>query len=384
MNERVLCVDDDPNVLAGYQRGLRKQWRIETASSGQAALSLLETQGPYAVIVADMQMPGMNGVELLTRARTLAPNTVRIMLTGNADQQTAVEAVNEGHVFRFLNKPCSAEMLALVLDAAARQYQLVVAERELLEKTLSGSVKILTEILSLQDPRTFGRSQTLRELMREFVQNNTVEEAWTLELGAMLAHLGMVTLPPPLLAKTHEGRALTPPEAEMLSRVPEIGAELLVHIPRLAPVAEIIRYRSKHYDGSGTPTDSVAGDAIPIGSRILKVLSDMLDLEAQGYSRGRALQTLQTRVGCYDPRVLDAVFACFDVYLAQPTPEPSVTRSVTVRELRPGDLLRSSLETRDGMLILAAGNEVSAVLLEKVRNFARLTGVCEPILVEAR
>jgi CheY-like chemotaxis protein len=156
MNERVLCVDDDPNVLAGYQRGLRKQWHLETASSGQAALGLLETQGPYAVIVADMQMPGMNGVELLTRARTLAPDTVRIMLTGNADQKTAVEAVNEGHVFRFLNKPCSAEMLALVLDAAVRQYRLVVAERELLEKTLSGSVKILTEILSLQDPRTFG------------------------------------------------------------------------------------------------------------------------------------------------------------------------------------------------------------------------------------
>jgi len=384
MSDRVLCVDDDPNVLAGYQRNLRKQWDIEIATGGEEALALLESQGPYAVIVADMQMPVMNGVELLVRTRAIAPDTVRIMLTGNADQKTAVEAVNQGHVFRFLNKPCTPEMLGLVLDAAARQYRLVVGERELLEKTLSGSVKILTEILSLQDPRSFGRSQSLRELMRRFLSRNAVEENWKFELAAMLSHLGLVTLPPPLLAKMHEGRALNRPEAEMLARVPEIGAELLVNIPRLQPVAEIIRYRDKRFDGGGPPAGQVGGEAIPIGARILKVLSDMLDLETNGYSRGRALQTLQTRTGWYDPRVLDATFACFDIYLAQPSPEPPADREVTLRDLQPGDLLRSDLETSDGMLILAAGTEVTEVLLEKVRNFAVLSGVREPILVKSR
>jgi PAS domain S-box-containing protein len=281
------------------------------------------------------------------------------------------------------NPACAAALTAV--QEAARTADLGYLVQEIpkaLDQSLEGVDRVSRIVRAMKDFSHPGEEEkTSVDLRRAIESTLTVSRSEWKYVAELVTEFDPE---PPLLAKTHEGRALTPPEAEMLSRVPEIGAELLVHIPRLAPVAEIIRYRSKHYDGSGTPTDSVAGDAIPIGSRILKVLSDMLDLEAQGFSRGRALQTLQTRVGCYDPRVLDAVFACFDVYLAQPTPEPSVTRSVTVRELRPGDLLRSSLETRDGMLILAAGNEVSAVLLEKVRNFARLTGVCEPILVEAR
>src|SRR5438552_1794684 len=92
--------------------GLRPRFSIDTALGGEPALALIASQGRYAVIVTDMQMPGMDGVEFLMQARQKAPDTVRLMLTGNADQKTAVEAMNKGHVFQFLNKPCPPEMLA--------------------------------------------------------------------------------------------------------------------------------------------------------------------------------------------------------------------------------------------------------------------------------
>ena len=157
MNERILCVDDDPSVLQAYQRSLRKRYTIEPALGGDEAIAAVASQGPYAVVVCDMRMPGMNGVQTLAKIREIAPDTVRMMLTGNADQQTALEAVNEGRIFRFMNKPCPPEVFAAALDAGLEQYRLITAEKELLSKTLSGSVKLLTDVLGT------GQSDRLRQ-----------------------------------------------------------------------------------------------------------------------------------------------------------------------------------------------------------------------------
>jgi len=143
MNEKILFVDDDTNLLAAMERNLRLKFHLETAASGEAGLAKMAAEGPFAVIVADMQMPGMNGVQLLSEAQKRHPDTVRLMLTGNADQLTAAEAVNIGHVFQFLTKPCPAETVGLALQAGLKQYQLITAERELLEKTLNGCVKVI-------------------------------------------------------------------------------------------------------------------------------------------------------------------------------------------------------------------------------------------------
>src|ERR1700733_8122058 len=102
MSNRILCVDDDINILEGYQRALRKEFDITTAPGGEEALVKIRDEGPFAVVVSDMRMPGMDGIQLLTRIKQVAPESVRIMLTGNADQQTAMNAVNEGNIFRFL------------------------------------------------------------------------------------------------------------------------------------------------------------------------------------------------------------------------------------------------------------------------------------------
>ncbi|MGD8765549.1 MAG: response regulator, partial [Desulfobacteraceae bacterium] len=135
MSNKILFVDDDTNLLAAFRRQLRKQFQIDTAEGGQQGLELVKANGPYAVIVSDFRMPLMDGIEFLSRIREIAPETVRIMLTGNADLQAAIQAVNEGNIFRFLTKPCSVDILGESLITGIENYQHAVGEREYNEKT---------------------------------------------------------------------------------------------------------------------------------------------------------------------------------------------------------------------------------------------------------
>ncbi len=118
MTEKILCVDDEPDILAGYQRLLRKRFTLEVAVGALEGLAAIAERGPYAVVVSDMLMPGMDGVRFLSRVREVAPATVRILLTGNA----APSGVGEGDLFQVLAKPCPPETLARVLAAAVERY----------------------------------------------------------------------------------------------------------------------------------------------------------------------------------------------------------------------------------------------------------------------
>ncbi len=382
MNAKILFVDDEPNVLEAYQRNLRKRFPIDTALSGEVALKSLAECGPYAVIVADMQMPGMNGAEFLMQAQQRAPDSVRLMLTGNADQKTAVEAVNKGQIYQFLNKPCPPEMLLLALNNAIRQHELITAERELLEKTLNGSINMLTGILASAEPLSFGRGERLRDYMRAFARSLNMAQTWELELAAMLSQIGSVTIPPRVLEKARQAAELTAAEKNVLTRIPEIGAKLLANIPRLESVARIVLYQSKNYDGSGFPADSVVGDEIPIGSRILKVLSEMVELENSGLPKAKALEQMQAQSGRYDPHVLDSTFACFDIYLPSPTAIKVAIKAIPLKELTIGHILSSNVETMDGVLIVCAGTRVTQMALEKLRNFDQIQGIKEPLHVQ--
>jgi len=180
-NRKVLCVDDDPNVLSGFERNLRKQFALDFAPGGEPALKALKENGPYAVVIADMQMPRMDGIEFLQQVRGICPDTVRIMLTGNADQATAIRAVNQGHVFQFLSKPCSFADLGKVIEAGITQHQLITVERELLDKTLKGAVNILIEILSTLDAESYGHSHALWEYVSGFAKATQAPNVWLLE-----------------------------------------------------------------------------------------------------------------------------------------------------------------------------------------------------------
>jgi len=136
----------------------------------------------------------MDGIQLLSKIKALAPDTIRVMLTGNADMDTAINAINEGSIFRFLNKPCSKEVMAITLTAALAQHRLVIAERQLLEQTLSGSIQVLTEVLSLVNPAAFSRAERARRYMHHIVTSMNLGDPWQYEVAAMMSQLGCVTL----------------------------------------------------------------------------------------------------------------------------------------------------------------------------------------------
>ncbi len=387
MTTKILCVDDEPNILSGYQRSLRKQFEIEIAFSGAEALQKIEDAGPFAILLTDMRMPVMDGVSFLKEAQKTAPDSVRIMLTGNADQQTAASAVNDGQVFRFLNKPCGAEELSQALTAGLEQYRLVTAEKELLEKTLGGTIRVLMEILALVDPELFGRSQTLRLHMRrlsaELKAQGTfsAEKLWPLELAALLSQIGAVTVPAFVVGKVRQGTPLTEAEQGMWQNVPEVSHNLIRSIPRLEPVAEIIRYQHKYFDGSGAPTGPICGELIPPGSRILKVLLDLLEIEGRSISRSGAFALMQRQSRRYDPVVLAAAYRCF-VKTESPAPAvPSIPEPL--QDLCAGQVLTQDVQSADGKVLLTAGRRLNEVTLEKLRNYAVLAGVREPIYVQS-
>src|SRR5581483_8774865 len=185
-------------------------------------------------------MPGMDGIEFLTRVRNVSPDTVRMMLTGQADMTDAIAAVNQGHIFQFLTKPCPSEMLLRALTAALEQYRLIRAERELLEKTLHGTIEILSDILSLVNPPAFGRAHRILRYVRHMVRKLNLPDVWQYEIAAMLSQIGCVTIPPDLLDKVYAAEALSPEEAKILAGRSLTGHKLLSRIPRLEAVAGMI------------------------------------------------------------------------------------------------------------------------------------------------
>lgn len=374
-HDKILCVDDEQHILASYRRQLRKDFDLDTASSGPEGLEAIQTNGPFAVIVSDMQMPGMNGVQFLSEARKIAPNSVRMMLTGVADQSTAAEAVNEGNVFRFLTKPCQSESLIRALVAGIEQYKLITAEKELVEKTLLGSIKVLSDVLSLVNPTAFGRASRVLRLTRELARELKVSKSWQLKIAAMLSQVGCVTVPEQTLSKVYKDADLEPAELQMFAAHPQIGSDLIARIPRLETVSEMIAYQEKRFDGTGHPQDSRTGEQIPQGARILKVALDLDTLESKGMARSFAIAELRSRTGWYDPAVLTALEAVIQ------REEQFVVREVALADLDGQMILAADVKTADGVLLVSKGQEVTSSLRQLLKNFSRRSGIVEPIRV---
>lgn len=384
MKDRILLVDDDSNILNGYKRALHKKFSIVVALGGNAALEIISNNDPFAVVVSDMRMPGMDGIQFLTKVKGKAPDTTRIMLTGNSDQDTAVNAVNEGNIFRFLCKPCTDEILERTLVAGIEQYQLKTAEKELLEKTVRGSIDILTELISILNPELFERTIKVKELMKIMASYLQIPKSWEMEVASMLSPIGYLGVPTEILNKLHNKDVLSDKEKDVLNSVPELGRDLVRNIPRLESISNIILFQNKRFDGSGFPKNPISGTQIPFGGRLLKILSDLIEIENNGTPRKAAFQQLHSRKNWYDPEILKKVSLCFLNSEDQSEMGQIKLVSVDFKDLEPGNLLMSDIETEDGTLLLTAGNRVSHVKLVRLKNYKKMFGIKEPIQIETQ
>jgi response regulator RpfG family c-di-GMP phosphodiesterase len=370
----ILCVDDEPRVLEGLVLNLRRHYRVSTATNGLKGLEIIDGDDPPAVVVSDMRMPEMDGAAFLSRVKDRSPDTVRILLTGQADLDSAIAAVNHGQVFRFLTKPCSPQSFLAAVQAASDQHRLITAERELLEKTLRGSIKALTEILSLSNPLAFGRAMRLKKHAADLVAGLGVPFSWQVEVAVMLSQIGCVTLPAATNEKLYYGKPLNSDETELTQRVPALSLQLLESIPRLEAVRAILQVQDHNFDGSGSPHSAAQGEAIPLGARILKLVIDYDTLEAAGSDPAFALGTLQGRKGRYDPKMLDALARVKTKAASQGLNE------IGLAAVRPGMFLVQDVMSSTGLLLVARGHEVTAGLLYRLRNMAP-GSIREPLVV---
>jgi response regulator RpfG family c-di-GMP phosphodiesterase len=376
---RVVCVDDEPQVLSGLSLHLRRRYDVETATSGQAALELLARQPPAAVVISDMRMPGMNGAEFLTKASATFPHTTRILLTGHAEVDAAMTAVNQGAVFRFLIKPCPPPELLSAVDAAAELHRVTLAEQHLLEQTLHGSIKMLTDVLSITNPVAFGRAQRIKQHVAALADKLELTDRWQVEVAAMLSQLATFTLPPETLEKVYYGAELSAEEQQMLERTPDITEQLLGHIPRLDAVREILANYTKPYQAPEAGAEaSHAGEQLSRWTQMLRIAVDFDALEAQGQNTTAALTTLKGRAGEYDSTIIAAFSALFGQ-----RKEGDKIREISIGALCSGMVLAADVKMATGTLFVARGYEVTPAFLERVRNF-RPGSVREPIKVLIR
>ncbi|MGB0697043.1 MAG: HD domain-containing phosphohydrolase [Rhodospirillaceae bacterium] len=383
-DETVLLVDDDPRLLVGLRRALRKDFAIDLAEGADEALERFKTAPVPAVIVADMRMPGRDGLSLLREIHASHPETVRIMLTGNADQQTAMDAINHGQIFRFYAKPCPAEVLGEGIAAALTQHRLLRAEQDLLEKTLAGSVKVLMDVLSMVDPIGFGRSNRLRDWADLTAQSMALKQPWKLRLAAMFSQLGVITLPPEITVKLHEGKALSETEAKLCAQMPAVTRDLVATIPRLGVVAEIVYQHQRGFDGSGPPEDGPKGTDIPLEARLLHILVDLEQASEGGPPDWESFQSLAHHHERYDPALVGAVRVALEPLLEDPENEAAVSRhraEVAVGVLLPGHVLAEDLLLANGHLVLAQGVQLTKAHVHKIRAFAEMYAFQEPVAV---
>jgi response regulator RpfG family c-di-GMP phosphodiesterase len=308
--DKVLFVDDEPNVLDGYRRMLRQEFNLDTAIGGEQGLAAIAERGPFALVISDMRMPVMDGVQFLSRVMQNSPDTVRMVLTGHADLDAVMHAVNDGNIFRFLTKPCDKETLAKAITTGLVQYRLITAEKELLENTLMGSIKVLTDVLSLVNPVAFGRSMRIARCVRHLVKKFNLGSSWRFEAAAMLSQLGYVALDPDLIDAASRGAAVSPEDLKRLQSHPRIARDLLINIPRLEPIAWMIGQQAPDTGSEQKKipqADSLSPEVLAFGAKILETAIAYDDLSSKGMSQESVTTWFNYRLDHYDRQIVDAL-----------------------------------------------------------------------------
>ena len=372
-NRTVLFVDDDPTILDTYRRLLGRQFKVQTAEGPILGLEAVETRGPFAVVVSDLRMPNIGGVEFLARVRVLAPDTVRVLLTGFANTEAAIGAVNEGRIFRFLNKPCPHEEIARTLEACIEQHDLVQAERELLEKTLAGSVKMLMDILGLVNPKAIARATRIRRTMRHLARVLEVRKAWQAELAGMLSQIGCLTISPGILDRVWAGEELTSEEAALYRTHPQAGSQLLAHIPRLEAVARIIAQQLE--DAAPRRGETPEDQEIRRSAEMLRAAL-LLDRHMEpGLSLAAAIDAMRGSPDGPAENILEAL-ATLPIEEA-----PRNLRAVQIRELCDTMVFAEDVLDRNAAVLVRKGQEASTPVIVRLQSYAAGVGVVEPLHV---
>ena len=366
----VLCVDDEPRVLEAIEQNLAFDFEIRTATSGAAALELLEQHPGCGVVVSDMRMPAMNGAELLARVREVSPRTTRVLLTGQASLDAAITAVNEGGIYRFLIKPCPIDLLSRAITDSLEHHQLLDTEHELIKGTLRGAIQILIDVLAVTAPLAFNRAEIVRRALVRAGERLKIPISWEGELAALLARLGWISIPSEILAQYVAGNALSEDAVRMLSDSKQLASRLLRPVPRLGPVAATI-------EAIGTAPHGVDPRNQDPQAATAQLLGVALELDRRGM-RGddwdATVDTLARAIGTWVAIGFHGLDGLADEQRGE-------LLEVRASELTVKMVIEHPVVTVTGTKVLPERVTLTPLLLARLQNFAKGVGLVEPIQV---
>jgi response regulator RpfG family c-di-GMP phosphodiesterase len=367
----VLCVDDETDVLEGLTDVLRRSFNVRVATSGREGLEILRSQkGSIAVVISDMRMPKMDGAAFLRTARLIDPEAVPLLLTGAADLDSAIRAVNDARLFRFLVKPCDSAQLLQACAAALSHHHLQAAQRVLLDQSLHGSIEALAQVLEAAEPAASRYAARVMELARELARALRLPNQWDIEVAAQLGPMGAIALPAEVAEKLYDGEPLTAGEAAVAGRVPIVTRRLLSRIPGLEGVLEILSHSAEGVPVAGTEHDGVP---VPVGAQVMRIAGDFVQLELQGVTDVVAIGVMRSRE-TYDRALLETFAALVGAGQA------TRVREIALRELTAGMILADDVRGTRGGLLVARGQRVTEHLVERLRAM-RAGSVREPVRV---
>lgn len=401
---KILCVDDEPNIVAALRRLFRGSgYEVSTANSGAQALAMLELE-PADLVFSDMRMPGMSGAELLAQIRQRWPRTTRVLLTGYADMDSTIAAINSGEVYRYITKPWDdGEVLTTARQVferhalerekerlegllKARNQQLTelnetleekVAERtsellslsQKLKKNYLNSIKVFANLLEWRGGHLSGHSRRVADLARRTARAMNLPEADQQDafIAGLMHDIGQIALPDSLLGRPVPKFS----EEEMLQyrRHATLGEQALMAMDDMHVVANIIRSHHERYDGQGYP-DGLAGDMIPLGASILAVADTYDDLQI-GHLSSTPLNAADARSMIARGRGTQFHPEVVDVFLqmllkAAPVAE-APPRMLRTSQLRPGMVLARDLLSSEGAVLLTADHVLTVELIKRLK-----------------
>jgi response regulator RpfG family c-di-GMP phosphodiesterase len=376
--QTILLVDDNEGALAALTALLMPLGhRLCVAKSGPEALKLAKSEAP-AMVLLDVLMPGMNGFEVCAALRE-QPETQDlpvVMITALQDRESRLEGLKVG-ADDFLSKPIDGLELRTRVQATLRadRHRSRLEERELHNATLKGSISVMRDVLSMVDPDSFGRAKRIERMVQEIGNKVGYDPIWELEVAAILCQIGRVVLPEELRKAAHQPSRLRPADRKLLETIPEVSASLIEHIPEFERIGEIVAWQDKRFDGTGAPNIPITGTEIPLGSRIIRLVRDVIEFEDGGLTRRAAVNYCAELPGHHDPELLEVARG---LYATLETMEKLVSFS----ELKAGAVTRSAIHDKNGRRLVAAGMEITAPLLASLESFHLRVGLVEPFEVK--
>lgn len=394
-NKKVLYVDDEENLLSSFTSLMRREgYHIQTLSDSQSIGFILEREGPFALVISDQRMPGLDGVGVLKKVREMHPETIRMLLTGFASQDDTQRAINESGIARYMNKPWDDEALRQLVRECVDQFNLGTENKflaaqlalqnaalsELLDGTIGQSVRLLSNLLFYINPGAANQTERIRKLgkvLLEMMPGVTPEERWDIERALDLFNIGIVMLPPLVQVSLNKDGLHTIDRFPIAANHFILAADLIKDIPQFDRVAAIIRYQAKNFDGTGRPeTDRIEGLNIPLGARMLHVLLDLEKLSTANFRGKDVLRGMLKRKGIYDADIIDIML------------HGSVTQKSTKKEemvllvhVAAGMVLGEDIKTQMGMVLLQKNTVLTEASVKILQSWHGYDRIIEPIKV---